>query len=76
MILPQEYEYNDEDVFYATYEEKENMFYYDGGYVNHLIYDILTPNELYIFLKNRDDVVIKTKSGDLYVVYYNKDEVN
>ena len=75
MILPLNvaYEYNEDDLFYIYYNPEENRFYYDGGYLNYNIYAVMTPNEVYLFKLNKEDMIVRSPGGDLYAVIYEDD---
>jgi hypothetical protein len=62
--------YDEADIFHITYSAEKNIFYDEGGYINYNIFNIMTPNEVYLFKRNKEDVVIQTKSGDIYEIYY------
>jgi hypothetical protein len=70
MILSLDYDYDEDEVFYICYNAKENIFYYDGGYVNFNIFAIMTPNEVYLFKKNKEDILVRAKTGDIYEIFY------
>jgi hypothetical protein len=75
MIIPlEQQEYEDDDVYYLIYDPIRNIFEYDGGFINYTIWDIMTPNEVRIFKALKEDIVVKTKSGDFYIVIYDSPE--
>jgi hypothetical protein len=70
MILPVDYDYDEETISYMYYEEERNLFFYDGGYMCYNIYSIMTPNDVYLFKLGREDILVRTKLGDIYWVSY------
>ncbi len=75
MILPLfcEYDYNEDDLFYMFYNPEENRFYYDGGFLTYNIFDVMSPNEVYLFKLRKEDILIRTSCGDLYAIIYEDD---
>jgi hypothetical protein len=74
MILPLDWDYDENDLFYLEYNPTQNAFYM-AGYVFHNIFSIMTPNELYTFKNGKEDIIVRTNYGDLYyIVYDNYDE--
>jgi hypothetical protein len=70
MILSQDFDYDEEDAYFINYEAKKNIFYLDGGFINYNIFAIMTPNEVAWFKRVKEDVVVRTKDGDTYIIYY------
>jgi hypothetical protein len=62
------YEYD--DVFHMYYDSEQNVFYYDGGFIAYDIYAVMTPNEVFLFKHNKEDMIIRTVSGDIYEITY------
>lgn len=59
-----------DDLFHICYDAKENIFYDECGFINYNIYTIMTPNQVYLFKKNKKDIIIRTSAGDFYEVIY------
>jgi DNA mismatch repair ATPase MutS len=30
----------------------------------------MTPNEVYLFKKNKEDILVRAKTGDIYEIFY------
>lgn len=72
MILPYQtaLHLDHDDMFHVYYNERENKFYDEGGYRNDMMFYIMTPNEMHLFKLNKEDMIIRTRQGDLYEVAY------
>ena len=64
--------YDENDLLYIYYDEQENIFYHEGGFMLFDIFSIMAPNEVYLFKLKKEDILVHTKANDIYLVSYDE----
>lgn len=50
--------YKDEDIYYLYYDKEENIMIDEDGFVIHQINKLVHPNYMYLFFKNKEDMIV------------------
>ncbi len=66
----------DEDTIGLFYDKENNVFTDEDGYIIWYIFDFITPNDLYMFKKNRQYMLVSCQSmpGTLCELFYPEDD--
>lgn len=59
--------FHDGDLFPLYYDEENNQFFQEGGWVVYDIFTYITPNELLIFKNKKEDLCIRNDRHDFLI---------
>jgi hypothetical protein len=57
------YQYHLENITLLFYDQVGNVMIDPDGYIVTNIYDIITPNDLFLFKSKKEDLMVRGKSG-------------